>query len=114
MNMQIEKIDDTKSKLVVGGNLTVENITKFHKQLCDLYKEVNELVISIQKGAQFDLTFVQIICTAHRDFNAADKKLCMDGDLNGLFIKTDEIGYTRHKGCSIDKNHNCVLVKKGA
>ena len=114
MKMQLEKTGDDSAKLTIGGNMTVENINRFHQKICDLFNEVNDLVIHVNKGTQFDLTFVQIICTAHREFNAADKTISMDGEVDELFMKTDEIGYTRHKGCSLDKNHNCVLVKRGA
>ncbi|PLX70094.1 MAG: hypothetical protein C0603_03915 [Denitrovibrio sp.] len=114
MKMQLEKISDKDAKLTIGGNYTVENIKEFHKKITDLLNEIDTLVLYIEKGSTFDLTFVQIICATHREFTLTGKKVCLQGDLSELFIKTDEIGYTRHKGCSLDKNHDCVLVKKGA
>jgi len=114
LNMKMDKINDTTVKLVIDGDLTVENIRKVHSKICDLFSEVDDLTLTIGENVNMDLTFAQVICTTHKAFITANKKFAIDGCICNVFDKTDETGYTRHKGCSLDKFHNCVLVKKEA
>jgi len=114
LDMKIEKIGENQSKLYVGGDLTVGNIKSFHSKVCDLFEEVDCLIVHLNKSTNIDMTFYQVVCTAHRAFVAADKTFSLDGDLDTIFGSNREIGYMRHKGCAFDKNKNCVLVHKEA
>ncbi|PLX70193.1 MAG: hypothetical protein C0602_06845 [Denitrovibrio sp.] len=112
LDMKLEKTDESTARLNVGGDLTVVNISSLYGKICDLYKEVDELSVNIQDDTSIDLTFIQLMCASHRAFSQADKKFYVSGNKGCLFSKTDEVGYTRHKGCEFDKHCTCALVKK--
>lgn len=112
LDMTLEKPDEKTACLHVGGDLTVVNISSLYGKICDLYDEVEELSVNIQENTNIDLTFVQLMCTSHRAFSNAEKRFYVSGNKGCLFSKTDEVGYTRHKGCEFDRYCTCALVKK--
>lgn len=112
LEMKLEKIDDNSACLNVGGDMTIMNIASLYAKVKELIAEFENLTIGINEDTQIDITFIQLICSAHRAFTLADKKFQIKGDIASLFAKTDEAGYTRHKGCEFDKFCSCVLVKR--
>jgi anti-anti-sigma regulatory factor len=114
MSMKVEKLNDNHLRLDIEGELTVENIENLHSKLCELQEEAQELTVHIGAQSTIDMTFAQTICAAHRAYTLQDKRLNVSGCLKELFLRTDEMGYTRQIGCELDKFNNCVLVRKEA
>lgn len=114
LDMSMEKNGSSSVCLSVGGDLTVTSINGLYSKIREIFNTEDDLELSIKDKAEIDMTFIQLICSSHRAFSSCEKKFSVSGNKACLYSKTDEIGYTRHKGCVFDKYGTCVLVKREA
>jgi len=112
IKMTLNQKNDQSAVLSVEGSLTVGNISSLHKKIVELLKQTNTLELDIDHTDGIDLTFIQLICSAHRAFTKVGKNFFITGDKASLYGRTDCIGFTRHKGCKFENNGSCVLVKE--
>ncbi|XOB66149.1 lipid asymmetry maintenance protein MlaB [Deferribacteres bacterium DY0037] len=112
LDMKYEKENDKTARLLLSGELTVMNTIPLHKKILEIFEDVDSLSISLEKISKIDMTFAQLLCASHKAYSHADKIFSIEGDCAALYSRTDDLGYTRHKGCGNDKNDDCVLVRK--
>ncbi|MCD8554473.1 STAS domain-containing protein [Seleniivibrio sp.] len=111
MNIHIEKTEDRQNAiLTLSGDITVQHAS----ELCSLLKEaVNEemdTALNVSGIEDVDMTFFQLMCSAHRSFTAKGKQFILSTGKNGLLKKGAATGFVRHKGCSRDKFGTCTMV----
>lgn len=112
LDMQVDKVDKDTTSLKVGGELNVSNISELHKKLLEILDSGTNIAISLEESTEIDMTFIQLMCTAHKAFTVAKKDFHVCGNQSDMYERTDAMGFTRHKGCGFDKRNDCVLVKK--
>ncbi|MGE4267289.1 MAG: STAS domain-containing protein [Deferribacterales bacterium] len=111
--MNIETtVNDGKTVIDISGNLTVSYVVELHSHLREALQESDAVEIRIGKVDNADLTLLQLLCSAHRAALSKDKRFDVTGNKNELLSMDCFAGFTREKGCVIDKYNNCALVKE--
>jgi len=113
INMNVKTNEDKIAEMTLGGNLNVTNTVTLHNKIVEIFDKVEELSISLEKVTDMDMTFMQLLCAAHKAFAQSGKHFKISGDLASISEKAASMGYTRQTGCTLDKQNSCVLVKVG-
>lgn len=101
-------------ELVMGGDLTIENAAKIRAGLLEALGKGGPVIVRIEGDAVMDVSFMQILCSAHNAAVKSDKPFCLSYAIPGNFIRAVvESGYKRNRGCSRDKNGSCLWVLGG-
>jgi ABC-type transporter Mla MlaB component len=111
MNIHLGRTEDTENAILsLSGDMTVEHAS----ELCSALKEAAEqqMDVDVQIGEidSVDMTFFQLMCSAHRTFSANNRQFVLKQGKNSLLTKGAASGFVRHKGCSRDKFHTCAMV----
>ena len=111
MDIHLNRTEDAgNAVMTLSGDMTVEHAS----ELCSALKEVAEqhVDVEVQVGGidNVDMTFFQLMCSAHRTFTANDRQFVLKQGKNSLLTKGAASGFVRHKGCSRDKFHTCAMV----
>lgn len=107
-------LDNTKNKVTVkiSGDMTVLSTGALYRKLLELSETADEVELELDDIENADMTFFQLLCSAHRSFVAKDKTFSVSGNKKTLYERKEFTGFIRHKGCSKDKLNDCVLVKE--
>jgi hypothetical protein len=98
--------------VAISGIITIGNIVELHTQLRDILNTAEAVDIEVGIIEDADLTFLQLLCSAHRAFLSRNKQFNVTGLKNELLSRENFAGFIREKGCTRDKFHNCALVKE--
>lgn len=95
--------------LKIGGDLTIENAQELHKILVTAMNNSDQIVLYFENVTATDLSFIQLLCSAHRTAVRSDKNMKLDGQRPDV-LKTAvrEMGFIREKGCVLDTQENCI------
>lgn len=107
-NFTITDTDSGKS-LSVSGEVTIQNAGGFRDSLKELYEGGSNVAIHLEELINADLTFLQILCSAHRTFTASGKTLTITGPCPQILKKViEDAGYQRGHGCALDATSTCL------
>ncbi|HWR72770.1 MAG TPA: STAS domain-containing protein [Nitrospirota bacterium] len=102
---------DKEGELVISGSLTVDNAGRLRKALLDSIERHEDVGLDIAEDAVLDLSFLQLLCSAHRTAVAAKKSFKIRGTACLNMVKAvGESGYLRKTGCSRDRNGSCLWL----
>jgi len=107
-----EKEKDGKTVMRVSGELTVGNVVELHSRLRDLLNSADVVEMEIGETIDADLTFLQLLCSAHRAFIGRNKRFTVTGLKNELLSRENFAGFIRERGCTRDKTNDCALMKE--
>lgn len=112
MELIIEQ-ETNQGRLILKDDLTIDRIRDIHEIMCQSLSAVESLVIDIQDAAQIDLTFLQLLCSAHRTATASNKSIVLSGQINPVMEKAvEDHCFARGKGCGLDKTNTCLWMVK--
>ncbi|MGE4319343.1 MAG: STAS domain-containing protein [Deferribacterales bacterium] len=111
MKIDISKLG-TKVIITVSGSLTVDHIVDLHTKLRDIIDTAETVDMEIGQVEEADLTFLQLLCSAHKSFLERNKRFNVTGMKNELLSREGFAGFIRERGCTKDKSGNCALVKE--
>lgn len=96
--------------LQFSGEATVINAEKIKFQVLDAIKEADHLVLNLVDITDMDLSFLQILCSAHKTALNKGKLISMD-DSSFKVIKPylEQSGFFRHLGCFKDRKDECLF-----
>ena len=98
-----------ETELVLDGPLTIENASVIRKKLIAALTGKDEIVVSIDADAPVDLSFLQLLCSAHRSASKLGKSFTLRNQDSGNFpAAVENSGYARKKGCVHDKYGTCL------
>ena len=113
-DFKIEQFDKKKI-LTINGSVTIENIDALKKVLINLMDQTDSLMINIADISEVDITFLQLLCSAHKTMIIRNKRLTISESCMETFRKTiNNSGYSQHKGCGLDKTDSCLWLKKAS
>lgn len=99
--------------LTMDAELTLNNINNIKNEFGKAMKKARHLTVDVQAATLVDLTFLQLICAAHRTVLSEGKTLKFAGGLPAVFTKTImENGFKRKTGCALNPNETCLWVMK--
>jgi anti-anti-sigma regulatory factor len=96
-------------ELTMDGSLTIEQAGEFRTLLLESLENVSNLTLKAVDVDQVDVACFQVLCSAHRLFDAKGKTLCLSkktGDAFRQVVKT--AGFTRVKACGLDLKTDCL------
>lgn len=95
-------------KIEWSGDLTIRRIAELKDEVATALRR-GDVLICIDSDAQFDLSFLQLLCAAHRTANREGKQLQLHADLPAAFGELlKSAGFFRHVGCIEDKDDSCI------
>ncbi len=92
-----------------AGDLTIENSQELHKILLTALNNANQLLVTFEGVTAADLSFMQLLCSAHRTAVRTDKHLELASPRPGVLkAAVQELGFIRDKGCVLDTQASCI------
>ncbi len=108
-----KKINEDRGTLIVEGFLTLENIRNLREELQEALEAVQRLDIDATGAAEADLSFLQLLCSAHRTAVRQGKCLNLTGDLPDVLKQAmEDNGYARQIGCGTDAGKTCLWADR--
>lgn len=111
----MELILDKKTKtgrMLMTGALTLDQIGQIRDTLRKALADVKTLIVDVEGASDIDLTFLQLMCSAHRSATAANKSVSLSGKNNPAMQKAmADNSYIRASGCRLDKTNTCLWVE---
>ena len=91
--------------------MTINRIRQLRDELEEALGKVKNLMVNIEKATDIDLTFLQLLCSAHRTAVSQNKTLTLSGKINPAMNKAiGENHYLRSAGCILDKTKTCLWM----
>jgi len=102
---------DKEGELTLAGSLTIENASVIRKKLITALMKEDALKVSIDADAAVDVSFLQLLCSAHRTASKLGKSFTLGPAASGNFLAAVEsAGYFRKKGCARDREETCLWM----
>ncbi|WP_130471401.1 STAS domain-containing protein [Candidatus Magnetaquicoccus inordinatus] len=92
-------VDDTGSTgtLILSGPLTIQHALSLKETLLKVGGDVKHLILNLDQVSSLDLTALQMLCAAHREWVKKGKKLTREGNVPDIVNRVvRESGFT---GC---------------
>ena len=101
-------------ELSLAGSLTIENASELRKKLIAALIREDALKVSVDADAAVDLSFLQLLCSAHRTASKLGKSFTLGHAASGNFLTAVEsAGYFRKRGCARDREETCLWIGGG-
>lgn len=111
MNIDIE----TNENLVVlrlGGEALIESAVELKDALLKTLEQGDNILVDIGNVTAADLSFLQLLCSAHRSCLKSEKKMRLGGIRPAAYDRiVKNAGYSRRRGCDRDLEQSCLWVK---
>jgi hypothetical protein len=95
---------DQGGELTFGGSLTIENASALRKKLISALIKADTLKVFIDADASVDVSFLQLLCSAHRTASNLGKVFAFGREATGNFLTAvNGAGFFRSRGCAMVK-----------
>lgn len=110
--MQADMVRSTEACIVrLRGNLTVEHAQELKHVLLDALQDSERIVIELEGITDVDLSFLQLLCSAHRTSMKLGRELTLFGDRSEIFkMAVSDAGFPRILGCHEDPDRGCLWI----
>ncbi len=99
--------------LILNGEATIDAAGELKKMLLNSIESADDIVINIEGLTAVDLSFLQLLCSAHRSCLKLKKNLSLSNGRPNFYNRiVRNAGYSRQKGCELDSDNSC-LWKRG-
>ncbi len=110
-SLNIKKTDGgNEGVLSLEGDMTLTDALEIKDVLLEAIDKVGTLHLEIKQAESVDISFLQLVCAAHRECFLSGKKILLQdnpgGDLKKIISKA---GYSKTLGCPKDAKHTCLL-----
>ncbi len=108
-----ERIEHPGARVVtLGGDLSILRARELKELLQTVLKEGEQVVLEFDGYAGADLSFFQLLCSAHRTAARLGVSLKLGSTVPARFLETaDEAGYLRDKCCAYSKDKTCLWLR---
>lgn len=108
-----KKSAQNKTTLVMSGNLSISRVLATRDELTEALKITQNLEIDIGSAKEIDLSFLQLLCSAHRTSIYLKKNMTFKGTIPEEIKKSiGDNGFTRPRGCEADSTNTCLWLMK--
>ncbi len=102
---------DQKGELTLAGSLTIENASAIRKKLITALMREDAVKVCIDADAAVDISFLQLLCSAHRTASKLGKSFTLGHAASGnLLAAVEGAGYFRKRGCARDREGTCLWM----
>ena len=103
---------DKNTTLTIGGELTVQNASALQGIFIRSLESSSNLTINLEGVTDIDLSFLQLLCSAHRTSTDLKKNLTLSGACSEVFRDVvRSAGFLRRTGCANDRNKKCIWAE---
>ncbi len=115
INIDTQQGEDRET-VNIGGSLTVEHAREMKDAIQSaLEQRGKNIVLSLGTVTRADLTFFQLVCSAHKTAITADKTFSVEQYQQDVLMRAHRsMGFTRRVGCALDKTKSCVFMLMSA
>jgi anti-anti-sigma regulatory factor len=100
--------------IVLEGDLTVENAGKLQTKLRAVIETSESVVIQCSGNARIDISFLQLVCAAHRSSFSSGKYLTLSSDMpDSLKRAVHSAGFAYHPVWDLTSNKRKGMYKGG-
>jgi anti-anti-sigma regulatory factor len=108
MPFQFE-VDGKTGRLSLEGSLTIARVGELKMALLEGCKKVDHVTVCLGQVSEVDLTFFQVLCSAHRLFDAENKTLSITNGTEGEYWQmVERLGFKRMNACALDLKSECL------
>ena len=98
MSFRIQETEE-KGRLVTEGQLKIEHAAAIRDVLMDAFEHADRVALTIERDAAADLSFLQVLCAAHRTALRENKKFELDSSAaSGVQDMMREAGFVSDRG----------------
>ncbi len=104
-----------EGELIMERALTIDNAAEIRTAISEALAGTDRLILTIGENAAVDVTFLQILCSAHRTAMKADKRLGISTYRESIFFSVVmDAGFDGHEGCSLKLSGGCLWLRGGS
>ena len=104
---------ESRTEIHLGGDLSVGRAGELRQIITESLSRGEQIVLACSESADMDLSFLQLVCSAHRTALQSNSLLKLSNTLEKkLLTKAGEAGYFRETACRSDKNHECFWLRR--
>ena len=97
--------------LTVSGILTVKHAKALRTALLEAVRKAPAVEVDVENIGDLDVTFAQLICSAHRMAADLNKQMTITGLEQERFSQLlDRFGFFRHIGCHENTRKSCLWL----
>ncbi len=95
--------------MIFTGALDLPNAGKVHQALSEAIRNYTQVAVHIRQVTGMDLSFLQLICSAHRTAISQKKNFSLALEGNDRIKEVLMLsGFDRHCGCGSDEVEPCI------
>ncbi len=108
--MTSKKKSTQKAKVLkLTGDLTISRGEEILSQLRDAFEKNREVCVSLQEVESMDLSFLQLLCSAHRTAAVEKKTIVLEHSAPEMFQRVvKQAGFKRRSGCAYSPDGTCL------
>lgn len=108
--MKVKKLKD-RVRLTLAGEQTVNQASDLREALIQALDQGDNIEVDCEQVTGVDLTFLQLLCAAHRSAQSAKKIITIvDQENSALSNSVIRAGFNYHKSCGEDSLGSCLWV----
>jgi len=97
--------------LTVSGALTVKHAKALREAFIEAVRNAPAVEVNVENIGDLDISFVQLVCSAHRTAADLNKQLTISGVEQERFRQTlSRFGFFRHIGCHESTRKSCLWL----
>ena len=100
--------------VVLEGEITIQNIATLRETLLTSIADHASIVVDVNAVTRADLSFLQVLCAAHRHATVLGRPLSLRGGgaecISGVAAQA---GYLRTNSCELDATDTCLWTTGG-
>jgi anti-anti-sigma factor len=112
IDIKVEKSGDV-ADVTVSGELNILDAEELKKVFLDALGTCGSVLVHVKNVEDIDLPSIQLLCSAHKTALNLDKSFAFIDSVPAVIRQTFiSAGYSRHIGCSFDRNNTCLWRKE--
>jgi len=107
------KYRNKKVEITRGGDLSILHAAELKEALIKALNSGDHVILKLSECTGVDLSFIQLICSAHRTALKMNKVIELGATLPDIIAQAvKDAGYFRDKGCPLDVGHTCLWIRR--
>ena len=95
--------------VTVSGKMLISGSAAFRRSLIESFVRADWVEVDCSGLKDADLTFFQLLCSAHLTATRKNKKFTINGQYSAAFVTlARSMGLDRHVGCARDLCQSCI------
>jgi anti-anti-sigma regulatory factor len=112
MKKPAKQTPEKRNAVEVHGKCTIEKAGRIRTLLMERLAEPGGLILNLSGVSEVDLSFLQLLCAAHKSASNSGKAFGLEGALSEpLILKAREAGFACRGECGPHLNGGCLWTE---